>query len=298
VIRRLPAVFVALALTAPLTAVVAGCTTFSDNDAAARVDDVELTDAQLEELVGIYPDPQTGAVGEATSGDAVRSAMTFWVQAQVFGQAIDDAGVTIDDAAIDDATQRASSQIPTFGDLSPGMQDFLVDFIASTTVLDQLDPPGEDEQAAFYERGPTESGVACVSHILVDTEEEANDVLAELDAGADFATLAQERSTDEGSAQGGGVLPCTFTATFRNTYVGPFVDAALAAEMGVPTGPVATDFGYHVLLVRPYDEVVDELAGYFESRDYVVARALGDHDVYINPRYGTLDAGGVVVPLG
>jgi len=294
VIRRLPAVVLAAAL----TAVVSGCTTFSDNDAAARVDGVELTDAQLEELVGIYPDPQTGAVGEATSGDAVRSAMTFWVQAQVFGQAIDDAGVEIDDAAIDEATQQASSQLPSFSDLSSGMQDFLVDFIASTSVLDQLETPDEDEQAAFYEQGPSASGVACVSHILVDTEEEALDVLAELESGADFATLAQERSTDEGSAQGGGVLPCTFTTTFENTYVGPFVDAALDAEMGVPTGPVESEFGYHVILVRPYEEVVDELAGYFESRDFVVTRAIGEHDVFINPRYGTLDDRGLVVPLG
>jgi PPIC-type PPIASE domain len=294
VIRRLPAVLLALAL----AAVVAGCTTFSDNDAAARVDDVELTDAQLEELVGIYPDPETGAVGEVTSGDAVRSAMTFWVQAQVFGQAIADAGVEIDDAAIDEATQTASTQLPTFTELSTGTQDFLVQFIASTTVADQLEAPDEDEMRTFYDQGPDESGVACVSHILVDTEQEALDVLAELEGGADFATLAQERSTDEASAQGGGVLPCTYTSTFQNTYVGPFVDAALAAETGVPTGPVETDFGYHVLLVRPYDEVVDELAGYFESRDFVVARAIGEHDVFINPRYGTLDDRGVVVPLG
>ena len=154
------------------------------------------------------------------------------------------------------------------------------------------------DRAAFYDRGMVESGIACVSHILVDTEEEALDVIAELESGADFATLAQERSTDEGSAQDGGVLPCTFTTTFENTYVGPFVDAALDAEMGGPTGPVESEFGYPVSLVRPYEQVVDELAGYFESRDYVVARAIGEHDVFINPRYGTLDDRGVVVPLG
>jgi parvulin-like peptidyl-prolyl isomerase len=286
-------VLLALALAAVLT----GCTTFSDNDAAARVDEVELTDEMLDELVGLVPDPETGAVGEATSADAARRAMTFWLQAQVLEQVLADAGIEVDDATVDEATHQASGQIPTFTELSAETQAFVVDYLATTALLGQLEAPDTDERAAYYEQGPADSGVACVSHILVDTADEARDVLAELEGGADFATLAQERSTDAGSGQQGGVLPCTFTTSFESTYVGPFVEAALAAEVGVPTGPVESEFGYHVILVRPFDDVADEITGYFSSPDYAVADAIDGHDIYVDPRYGTLNDRGVVVAL-
>jgi hypothetical protein len=287
-----------LTILLPLAAVAAGCTTFSDNDAAARVDDTELTTEVLEELVVLIPDPQSGAPGEPEDANAVRNALTFWIQTQVLGDIIDSGGIEITDATIDEATQQASSQLATFGELSSDSQAFLVDYFAVASVVDQLEPADEDERAAFYDRGMVESGIACVSHILVDTEDEARDVLDELEGGADFAAVAQERSTDPASGSLGGGLPCSLTSTFEATYAPPFVEAALAADIGVPVGPVETEFGFHVIRVRTIDEVGDELGTYFASSDFAVASVIGDRDIYIDPRYGTLDARGVVVPLG
>jgi peptidyl-prolyl cis-trans isomerase C len=102
----------------------------------------------------------------------------------------------------------------------------------------------------------------CARHILLDTVEDAEAVLAELEAGADFAELAAERSTGPSGPQGGD-LGCFG----RGQMVAPFEEAALEAEIGTPYGPVETDFGQHVLLVTerrdaqtaPFDEVRDSL---------------------------------------
>ena len=76
----------------------------------------------------------------------------------------------------------------------------------------------------------------------------------------------------------------------------PFVEASLAAEIGAPTEPVATDFGFHVIRVRPLDEVRAELDALFFSTEFAITLTIEELDVSIAPRYGTIEAG-VVVPL-
>jgi peptidyl-prolyl cis-trans isomerase C len=99
-------------------------------------------------------------------------------------------------------------------------------------------------------------------HILVETEEEAREVIAELDGGADFAELAQQRSTDPAASRGGEL------GTFRRgSMVPPFEEAAFALEPGSYTSePVQTQFGYHVVLVEEkaaieptFEEVEEQL---------------------------------------
>lgn len=91
---------------------------------------------------------------------------------------------------------------------------------------------------------------ANVRHILVQTEEEAQDVLQALNNGESFATLAsavsQDRSDQGGSAQRGGELGW---APVSN-YVEPFAEAVRNAAIGEIVGPVQSDFGYHIIQVR------------------------------------------------
>jgi peptidyl-prolyl cis-trans isomerase C len=99
-------------------------------------------------------------------------------------------------------------------------------------------------------------------HILVKTEQEAKDIIAELKKGADFTELAK-KSSDGPSAQTGGDLGY-FS---RGQMVKPFEDAAFALEKGQIADPVQTEFGWHVIKVedkrdRPlpsFDEVKDQL---------------------------------------
>lgn len=85
---------------------------------------------------------------------------------------------------------------------------------------------------------------ACARHILLETVEDADAVLADLEAGADFASLAVERSTGP-SGPNGGDLGCFG----RGRMVPPFEEAVFSATVDVPFGPVETDFGQHVILV-------------------------------------------------
>lgn len=85
----------------------------------------------------------------------------------------------------------------------------------------------------------------CAAHILVDELDAAEGLVAELAAGADFAELAAEHSTDPGSGAQGGELGCFG----RGMMVGPFEEAAFGAEVGEVVGPVESDFGQHIILV-------------------------------------------------
>jgi peptidyl-prolyl cis-trans isomerase C len=81
------------------------------------------------------------------------------------------------------------------------------------------------------------------SHILLKTEDEAKDVISELDKGADFAELAKERSTGPTASKGGDLG--YFTA---DSMVKPFGDAVKGMEVGTYThDPVQTQFGWHVI---------------------------------------------------
>ena len=82
-------------------------------------------------------------------------------------------------------------------------------------------------------------------HILVDSEDKAKDLKAKLDAGGDFAELAKANSTDTGSAANGGDLGWFGTGMM----VKPFEDAVVAAKVGEVTGPIKTDFGWHLIKV-------------------------------------------------
>ena len=87
-------------------------------------------------------------------------------------------------------------------------------------------------------------------HILVETEEEALDIVEALNAGESFAALAKAVSTDTGSGANGGELDWTPVAGF----VEPFANAIRDAEIGEIVGPVESEFGFHIIQVRAKEE--------------------------------------------
>ncbi|MGO7427086.1 peptidylprolyl isomerase, partial [Rhizobium ruizarguesonis] len=100
-------------------------------------------------------------------------------------------------------------------------------------------------------------------HILVKTEDEAKDIIKQLDAGKDFAELAKEKSTDPNKSEGGDLGYFS-----RGRMVKEFEDAAFALEKGTYSKtPVKTDFGFHVIKVEdkrdapppPFDQVQDQV---------------------------------------
>jgi len=101
-----------------------------------------------------------------------------------------------------------------------------------------------------------------VSHILVETEAEANDALAKLQAGADFAALAKEKSKCPSKDKGGDLGPIS-----KGQTVPEFENAAFALQVGQLSPVVKSQFGYHIIKVTEkqpekllsFDEVKEQL---------------------------------------
>jgi peptidyl-prolyl cis-trans isomerase C len=103
-------------------------------------------------------------------------------------------------------------------------------------------------------------------HILVENEDEAKTILANLKKGGDFAAIAKEKSKDPGSAGEGGDLG--FFA--KDQMVPEFSEAAFKLDKGQLSEPVKTQFGWHIIKVEDkrakpapdFDKVKDQLQSY------------------------------------
>jgi parvulin-like peptidyl-prolyl isomerase len=87
-------------------------------------------------------------------------------------------------------------------------------------------------------------------HILVETEEEAQEILTALNNGESFADLAIANSTDTGSGAKGGELGWTPAANF----VKEFKQAVTDLPIGEISQPIKTEFGYHIIQVRAREQ--------------------------------------------
>jgi peptidyl-prolyl cis-trans isomerase C len=190
-------------------------------------------------------------------------------------------GLTVEEDRVDDVVARVRA---TAGDDEATFQSLLVDagfrdeaqlraLIEESELVQQAFEAirdgvvvGADEIRVAYQAARerfTMPAEVCARHILVADLETAEELAATLREGADFAEVAQEASIDTGSAVRGGDLGCLP----RGATVAPFDEAAFGAELGELTGPVETQFGYHLLVVdsrtearqRPLDEVRDQL---------------------------------------
>lgn len=90
-----------------------------------------------------------------------------------------------------------------------------------------------------------------ISHILVDSEDEAKKVVAALKKGAKFAKIAKAESKDPGSKNNGGDLGWAVPSNF----VQPFAQAVLKLNKGEVSVPVQTQFGWHVIKLEDTREL-------------------------------------------
>ncbi len=133
----------------------------------------------------------------------------------------------------------------------------------------------EDDMKALYDAqigsAPAKLEVKA-RHILVKDEAEANDIIKALDDGADFATLAKEKSTGPSGANGGDL------GYFGQGQMVPAFEAAAFAldKGGYTKKPVKTQFGWHVILVEDkreqpkpsYDDVKNNIRGFLVQQKF------------------------------
>lgn len=144
---------------------------------------------------------------------------------------------------------------------------YIENFLKKNTV-------SEADIKAEYEKFKAQVGDKEFSarHILVSTEAEAKDVIAQLGKGGDFAKLAKDKSKDPGSKDKGGDLGWFPPAAM----VKPFSDAVGTLKKGqVTQTPVQTQFGWHVIKLEDtrtaqpptYDKVKDNLKKQVQQRN-------------------------------
>jgi peptidyl-prolyl cis-trans isomerase C len=165
--------------------------------------------------------------------------------------------------SVTDLSPRDTASIEN--DLRGYVSGVAIQSIVQTAVTDEALQAAYD--ARFKDAVPqTEYNAA---HILVDTQEAADKLKADLAAGADFAELAKTNSTDTGSGAAGGDLGWFGLGMM----VKPFEDAVIAAKVGEVAGPVQSEFGWHLILVKEtrtaanptLDQIRDELAAEIEN---------------------------------
>ena len=206
--------FVLLLVILSLSLISSPVAMFAQNDEiVATVNGVAITSAQFYEVL----ETQYG-----------QYALQELIQNEMIRQKAETLGVTLDEEAFAEMYDMVLAQVGG----AQGLQMFLMqNNVTEETFIEQLKwnmligdlarsevEVAEGEVEQFFEENRSyydEQETVEVSHILVETEEEANEVLGLLQEGGDLVSLASDYSLDPGTAsQGGylGVIPRGYTA--------------------------------------------------------------------------------------
>ncbi len=244
-----------LALAAPLGAQEAPADTPADTPVAA-VDGAPLTLGQLNALYAELPE-QYRELPDAALYDGIRQ--------QLIDQRVLAMAAEASDLAEHPVVARSLEML---------RQGLLADFLLRREIAEQVSADAVETayQAQYVEAEPVPEMRA--SHIIVASQDQAEALRAELDAGADFAELAAEHNTDGSRARGGDLGWFS-----RDMMIPAFADVAFDMEEGAIAGPVQTQFGWHLIAatgkrdrpVPPLDAVRAEIEGALASE---AARAL------------------------
>lgn len=262
-----------------LSVFAAGCTSAG---IAATVDGAEISDTDVRE-VRVEDDDATSLSAEVYRSDLTRLIITE----AMLSAAETDFGITGLDtpeaheeylASIGPQEQQILESVVQDPALGPAAFDTVVTQLALRSEVRAALAADEDLLIDIWQDDRNVLVEVCVSHILVATVEEAEAVLARLEAGDNFSDVANEVSLDAQSPD--GALPCPVSPS---AFVGAFADAAANAPVGEVTGPIQTEFGWHVIVVdsRETPQTLEELAA--DPQRWVPAELIDPHwNAWIN----------------
>ncbi len=171
--------------------------------------------------------------------------------------------ITVNKADFNDKVDVSDADIETYYTentdryMEPDRRSIAYVELATSSLAEGLEVSDEEIETAYqeYVEGFAEAETRDTRHILLsvsgdkkadDQLAKANDLVAQLRAGADFAELAKANSDDPGSAANGGSLG----QVERGDMVKEFDSATFAANVGAISDPVKTQFGYHIIQVE------------------------------------------------
>lgn len=262
---------------------------------------------ELREIAG------TGDVPESPDGTITSDIAASWLGTFVFYTAVD-AEFDKRGLEVTDATRGEARQAVGDINVSQEFTDSIVErearrlavFDAVTAEADVAEPTAADARA-YYDAN-VDAITACpsarnVEQALYQTEAEAQAAIDQVDAGAPFADVAAQ-------AAGGTSSDCLD----NNQFGADFTDAAAGAPIGEITGPVASDAGFHAILVTEWNPTYEQFEARIleflqqqaeQARQAAFEASFGEilqgwyerFSVSTDPRYGSWDAAqGQVVP--
>ncbi len=258
----------------------------------ARVGDANITEEQLDRAISqtsaeAKAQGQTVPAEGAEGYDQVRQqALQGLVQQKIVGfearecgnpckvtdQQIDDELARIIDTNFNGKQKEFDDFLADRGITKPDARDIVRNQLQSQELFNHVTRGvrfTDADAKAFYAENPDQFKVAAgrvASHILVETEAEADSIRAEV-TSENFAQLAEESSTDTGSAkQGGSLGPIQ-----KGQLVPEFEKVAFALEDGEISQPVKTQFGWHIITV---DVTPASTTSFADAKDQIVSTQL------------------------
>ena len=278
--------------------------------AAATVDGRKIEeDRFVRELDFLLADPRfaqqlaPGKEGELQRKELARQYLTFLIHQQVVQVYAEEHDVEVEGQDVDALLEQQIAELggpqafegllrtanASVSDVRSLLSEqILRESVAEAVVEEQLT---ESQLRQTYEERALEFSQVHVAHILVETEEEARDILEQATPQT-FAELAEKHSFDTGSAPNGGDLGVQRPADL----VQPFADATLEIPVGEIGGPIQTEFGWHLIHVierqtQPFESVRESLLQELRGRvftDWLIEQ-VQEAEIRVNPRYGYFD---------
>lgn len=204
----------------------------------------EITDKELDAVLNRYPQERRAMFqGEEGRKALVEQVIAFELMHK-FGEEIEI-----------DKTEE-------YKNLVAGLAKEALTQLAINKVLSDVTVTDEEVEKYYNDNNSmfVNPEMACAKHILVKSEEEANNIKKEIENGLSFEEAAKKYSSCPSKEQGGDL------GNFkRGTMVPEFEEVAFSEEIGKVSEPVQTQFGYHLILVEsrtpgstvPLDQIKD-----------------------------------------
>lgn len=276
------------------------CATFTDNSNAATVNGRDISRDSLENFIDEFAsNDQLPLENGVVAGDDARNLLAGMIKADAYTSFLKDFGAPLTAAQRDAIRKDLDAQ--SIDNLSPTLQNLIIDINAATKAITELKAPAEAEIEKLYNENPSLTGALCARHIVVKKRATAQKVLSLLADGADFAGLAKKYSTEPAAKETGGALqgqtadgkpsPCMSILEYQQSFDPAFTRGVLAARAGVPYGPVQTSFGWHVIRLATWDEVKDAALAVVnaEPGPSLATGWLSNADITVDPAYGRWD---------
>lgn len=227
-----------------LSAFLVGCSDGGDSRTVATVNKEKITEGELNKLL----QSQYGS----TALDSLITNKIVELEAKKLDIKVSDKEIAEEYKTYTESyggEEALLKSLESYNMTKKDVEKDIENYLLTLKVMEDYIDVTDEDVKAYYEENKesfnTEEQVQA-SHILVEDEAAANEVIKKLNAGEDFGELAHEYSTDTASAEAGGELGY-FS---KGQMVEEFENAAFAMKVGeVSKTPVKTEHGYHIIKV-------------------------------------------------